>query len=165
MLLFAVPGAFTPTCSEQHLPGYVEHAGALKAKGVEAIACFSVNDAFVMGAWGEASKAGGNVEMFADGSAVFTRALGLELDLTAAGMGLRSKRFAMLVEDNTVRQLRIDEKGLDASSRRSRPSKPSKPSKPHPPGRGPPQLKRHPPRRGRKPQAAGRKPQAAGLRP
>ena len=116
VLLFAVPGAFTPTCSEQHLPGYVEHAGALKAKGVEAIACFSVNDAFVMGAWGEASKAGGNVEMFADGSAVFTRALGLELDLTAAGMGLRSKRFAMLVEDNTVRQLRIDEKGLDASS-------------------------------------------------
>ena len=95
----------------------MEHAGALKAKGVEANRLLLGQRRLRHGVPGaKPSKAGGNVEMFADGSAVFTRALGLELDLTAAGMGLRSKRFAMLVEDNTVRQLRIDEKGLDASS-------------------------------------------------
>jgi len=108
VVVFAVPGAFTPTCSAKHLPGYVQNAAALKGKGVDTVACISVNDAFVMDAWGRDQKAEGKVEMLADGSAAFTKALGLDLDLTARGMGVRSKRFAMVVEDGTVKQLLVE---------------------------------------------------------
>ena len=108
VLIFAVPGAFTPTCSAKHLPGYIAHAHALHAKGVDQIACLSVNDAFVMGAWGEEQGADGKVEMLADGSRRMTRALGLELNLEDAGLGVRSQRYAMLVEDNVVRRLWVE---------------------------------------------------------
>jgi len=108
IVVFAVPGAFTPTCSEQHLPGYIEHAEALKAKGVDEIWCVAVNDAFVLGAWGRAHGAAGRVRMMADGSALWTRALGLELDLVAHGMGVRSQRFSMLIEDGVVRALNVE---------------------------------------------------------
>ena len=108
VVVFAVPGAFTPTCSAKHLPGYVQNAAALKGKGVDTIACISVNDAFVMEAWGKDQKADGKVEMLADGSAAFAKALGLELDLTGRGMGVRAKRFAMIVEDGTVKQLLVE---------------------------------------------------------
>jgi len=108
VVVFAVPGAFTPTCSAKHLPGYVQNAAALKGKGVDTIACISVNDAFVMEAWGKDQKAEGKVEMLADGSAAFAKALGLDLDLTARGMGVRAKRFAMIVEDGTVKQLLVE---------------------------------------------------------
>jgi len=91
--IFGLPGAFTPTCSAKHVPGYVQHYDALKAKGVDEVWCVSVNDAFVMGAWGRDQKATGKVRMMADGSAAYTRALGLELDLTARGMGVRCQRF------------------------------------------------------------------------
>ena len=109
--LFAVPGAFTPTCSMRHLPGFVDHASELKAKGVDQIACISVNDAFVMGAWGKEHKAEGKVAMLADGSGEFARAVGLELDLTKAGLGKRSQRYSMLVEDGVVTALSIDPPG------------------------------------------------------
>ena len=108
VVVFAVPGAFTPTCSAKHLPGFVQNAAALKGKGVDTIACISVNDAFVMEAWGKDQKAEGKVEMLADGSAAFAKALGLELDLTGRGMGMRAKRFAMIVEDGTVKQLLVE---------------------------------------------------------
>jgi len=108
VVVFAVPGAFTPTCSAKHLPGFVQNAAALKGKGVDTIACISVNDAFVMEAWGKDQKADGKVEMLADGSAAFAKALGLELDLTGRGMGMRAKRFAMIVEDGTVKQLLVE---------------------------------------------------------
>ncbi|MGE0256640.1 MAG: peroxiredoxin [Alphaproteobacteria bacterium] len=108
VVVFAVPGAFTPTCSAKHLPGYVQNAAALKGKGVDTVACISVNDAFVMEAWGKDQKAEGKVEMLADGSAAFTKALGLDLDLTSRGMGVRAKRFAMVVEDGTVKQLLVE---------------------------------------------------------
>ncbi|MSO81016.1 MAG: peroxiredoxin [Alphaproteobacteria bacterium] len=108
VVVFAVPGAFTPTCSAKHLPGFVQNAAALKGKGVDTIACISVNDAFVMEAWGKDQKADGKVEMLADGSAAFAKALGLDLDLTARGMGVRAKRFAMIVEDGTVKQLLVE---------------------------------------------------------
>ena len=108
--LFAVPGAFTPTCSAQHVPGYVEQAEALKAAGVDEIWCVAVNDAFVMGAWGRELKAAGKVRMLADGSAEFAKATGLVLDLSAKGLGLRSGRFSMLVKDGVVTQLN-DEQG------------------------------------------------------
>jgi len=108
IVIFAVPGAFTPTCSTRHLPGYVEHAEALKAKGVDEIWCVAVNDAFVMGAWGREHRAAGHVRMMADGSAHWTRALGLELDLTAHGMGIRSQRFSALIDDGVVRILNIE---------------------------------------------------------
>ena len=106
--LFALPGAFTPTCSAKHLPGFVANADALKAKGVDAIACVSVNDAFVMDAWGKDQNVGDAVMMLADGSAEFTRALGLELDLIARGLGVRSQRYSMVVEDGVVAALHVE---------------------------------------------------------
>jgi peroxiredoxin len=109
--LFAVPGAFTPTCSAKHVPSYVQHFDALKAKGVDEIWCVAVNDAFVMGAWGREQKAGGKVRMMADGSATYTKALGLELDLVARGMGVRSQRYSMLVEDGVVKRLNVEAPG------------------------------------------------------
>jgi peroxiredoxin len=109
--VFALPGAFTPTCSAKHLPGYIQHAEALRAKGVDTIACVSVNDAFVMGAWGEHQKAGDDVMMLADGNGDFTRALGLEIDASKYGMGKRSQRFSMLVDDGVVKELNIEEPG------------------------------------------------------
>ncbi|WP_263911283.1 peroxiredoxin [Achromobacter sp. 79A6] len=109
--LFALPGAFTPTCSAKHLPGYVEQAAALKAKGVDEIWCVSVNDAFVMGAWGREQKTEGKVRMLADGSALWTKALGLELDLIQRGMGVRSQRYSALIVDGVVKQLNIEGPG------------------------------------------------------
>lgn len=111
VVLFALPGAFTPTCSAKHLPSFVTKAGDLKAKGVDTIACLSVNDAFVMDAWGSSQGAGDDVTMIADGSAAFTKALGLELDLTDRGMGVRSQRYAMVVDDGTVSQLFVEAAG------------------------------------------------------
>lgn len=109
--IFGVPGAFTPTCSAKHLPGFVQNADALKAKGVDTIACLSVNDAFVMGAWGKDQNVGDAVVMVADGSANFTKATGLELDLTDRGLGLRCQRFSMIVDDGTVTSIHVDEAG------------------------------------------------------
>ncbi|NYS16263.1 peroxiredoxin [Achromobacter xylosoxidans] len=109
--LFALPGAFTPTCSAKHLPGYVEQAAALKAKGVDEIWCVSVNDAFVMGAWGREQKTGGKVRMLADGSALWTKALGLELDLIQRGMGVRSQRYSALIVNGVVKQLNVEGPG------------------------------------------------------
>ncbi len=109
--VFGLPGAYTPTCSAKHVPGYVEKAAALKAAGVDEIWCVSVNDAFVMGAWGRDQKAGGKVRMMADGSADFTKATGLTLDLTTRGMGLRANRFSMLVVDGVVKTLNIEAPG------------------------------------------------------
>ena len=106
--LFALPGAFTPTCSAKHVPGYVEQAGELKAAGVDEIWCVSVNDAFVMGAWGRDQRTAGKVRMMADGSGDFTRATGLTLDLSAGGMGQRSQRYSMLVVDGVVKTLNIE---------------------------------------------------------
>lgn len=111
VVLFSVPGAFTPTCSAKHLPGFVEQAAAIKAKGVDTIACVAVNDAFVMDAWGKSQGAQGTVQMLADGSGDWTRALGLELDLNAAGLGLRGQRFAMIVDNGTVTHLAVEEGG------------------------------------------------------
>ena len=108
VVLFAVPGAFTPACSQRHLPGYVDKAANLKAKGVDEIACVAVNDAFVMGAWGKEQKTEGKIRMLADGSGDFARALGLELDLTKGGLGVRSKRYAMLVDNGIVRSLNVE---------------------------------------------------------
>ena len=109
--LFALPGAYTPTCSAKHVPGYVEKAADLKAAGVDEIWCVSVNDAFVMGAWGREQKALGKVRMMADGSADFAKATGLTLDLTARGMGLRSNRYSMLVVDGVVKTLNVEGPG------------------------------------------------------
>jgi glutaredoxin/glutathione-dependent peroxiredoxin len=109
--LFALPGAFTPTCSAKHVPGYVEKADALRAAGVDEIWCVSVNDAFVMGAWGREQKSGGKVRMMADGSADFAKATGLTLDLTARGLGLRSNRYSMLVVDGVVKTLNVEGPG------------------------------------------------------
>ena len=110
--IFGLPGAFTPTCSAQHLPGYIQLADQLKAKGVDEIWCISVNDAFVMGAWGRDQKATGIVRMMGDGSAAFTKAIGLEFDLTAKGFGVRSQRYSMLVEDGVVKQLNVEQAGM-----------------------------------------------------
>jgi len=109
--IFALPGAYTPTCSAQHVPGFVAKADELKAAGVDEIWCVSVNDAFVMGAWGRDQKTGGKVRMMADGSANFTQAVGLPLDLTAKGMGVRSQRYSMLVKDGVVKTLNIEAPG------------------------------------------------------
>ena len=109
--LFALPGAFTPTCSAKHVPGYLEKFNDLKAAGVDEIWCVSVNDAFVMGAWGREQKALGKVRMMADGSADFAKAAGLTLDLTARGMGLRSNRYSMLVVDGVVKTLNVEGPG------------------------------------------------------
>jgi glutaredoxin/glutathione-dependent peroxiredoxin len=111
VVLFALPGAFTPTCSAKHLPGFIQNAQAIHDKGVDTIACLSVNDAFVMGAWGESQGAGDKVVMLADGNGDFTRALGLEMDASKFGMGQRSKRYAMIVEDGVVKALEIEEPG------------------------------------------------------
>jgi glutaredoxin/glutathione-dependent peroxiredoxin len=111
VVLFAVPGAFTPTCSAKHLPGFVEKAAEIKGKGVDTIACLAVNDAFVMGAWGKAQNTGDKVLMLADGAAAFTKQLGLDLDLTGPGMGVRSKRYAMLVDNGTVKALQVEAPG------------------------------------------------------
>jgi peroxiredoxin len=108
VVVFALPGAFTPTCSAKHVPGFVQNADALKSKGVDAIACVSVNDAFVMGAWGKDQKVGDKVMMLADGNADFTKKLGLELDASGFGMGLRSKRYSMVVEDGKVTALNVE---------------------------------------------------------
>ena len=108
LAIFGLPGAFTPTCSAQHVPGYLKDHDALKAKGIDEIWCISVNDPFVMGAWGRDQHTGGKVRMMADGSGDFTKKLGLELDLTARGMGVRSQRYSMLVEDGVVKQLNVD---------------------------------------------------------
>lgn len=108
LVIFGLPGAFTPTCSGKHVPGYVAHYQDFKAKGVDEIWCVSVNDAFVMGAWGKDQKADGKVRMMADGSAVWTKALGLEQDLTSRGMGMRSQRYAMVVESGVVKALNIE---------------------------------------------------------
>ena len=109
--LFAVPGAFTPTCSEQHVPGYVAKADELKAAGVDEIWCLSVNDAFVMGAWGRDQKVAGKVRMIADGDAAFAQATGLTLDLNGKGLGLRANRFSMLVKDGKVVSLNVEGPG------------------------------------------------------
>ncbi len=111
LAIFALPGAFTPTCSAKHVPGYVEHAAAFKAAGVDEIWCLSVNDAFVMGAWARDQKTGAAVRMLADGSADFAKATGLTLDLTTRGMGLRSNRYAMLVKDGVVKTLNVEGPG------------------------------------------------------
>jgi peroxiredoxin len=108
VVLFAVPGAFTPACSQRHLPGYVDNAASLKAKGIDEIACVAVNDAFVMGAWGKEQKTEGKVRMLADGSGEFARALGLELDLTKGGLGVRSKRYSMLIDNGIVKSLNVE---------------------------------------------------------
>jgi glutaredoxin/glutathione-dependent peroxiredoxin len=110
VVLFAVPGAYTRTCSQRHLPSYVTNAAALKAKGVDTIACLAVNDAFVMDAWGKEHGAD-QLVMLGDGSADFTKAIGLELDRTSAGMGVRSQRYAMLVEDGVVKALNVEPSG------------------------------------------------------
>ena len=109
--IFALPGAFTPTCSAKHVPGYVEKADALRAAGVDEIWCVSVNDAFVMGAWGREQHTAAKVRMMADGSAEFTKAAGLTLDLIARGMGVRSQRYSMLVIDGVVKSLNIEAPG------------------------------------------------------
>jgi peroxiredoxin len=115
VVLFAVPGAFTPTCSAAHLPGFVVQVDAIKAKGVDTVACISVNDVFVMNAWGKAQNAE-HIMMLADGNGDFTQSIGLTLDGTGFGMGLRSKRYAMIVDDGKVTHLSVDEKGLEKSS-------------------------------------------------
>jgi peroxiredoxin len=114
--LFALPGAFTPTCSAKHLPGFVQHADDLRKKGVDTIACVSVNDAFVMGAWGENQTVGDKVMMLADGNGEFTRAVGLEMDATKYGMGKRSQRFSLLIDNGVVKQLNVEEPGAFAVS-------------------------------------------------
>jgi peroxiredoxin len=109
--IFALPGAYTPTCSAKHVPSYLANYDKLKAKGVDEIWCVATNDAFVMGAWGRTQKAGNKVRMLADGSAIWTKALGLELDLTARNMGVRSNRYSMLVQDGVVKQLNVEGPG------------------------------------------------------
>ena len=111
VVLFAVPGAFTPTCSARHLPGFVQNIDALRAKGVDTVACIAVNDAFVMGAWGKDQGTDGKVMMLADGSAAFAKALGLELALMGRGMGVRSQRYALVAEDGKVTHLGVEQPG------------------------------------------------------
>ena len=111
IVIFALPGAFTPTCSAQHVPGFIEHFDAFKAKGVDDIWCISVNDPFVMGAWGRDLKVGNKIRMLGDGSAEFTKKLGMEFDLVARGLGVRSQRYAMIVEDGVVKTLDLEAPG------------------------------------------------------
>lgn len=116
VVLFAVPGAFTPTCSMNHLPGFLAAIGDIKARGVDTVACVSVNDVHVMDAWGKASGADGKIMMLADGNGEFTRAVGLEKNLSAGGMGMRSSRYSMLVEDGVVKTLNVEDKpGVNVS--------------------------------------------------
>jgi peroxiredoxin len=120
VVVFAVPGAFTPTCSAKHLPGFVERAAEIRGKGVDEIACVSVNDAFVMGAWGTQQNAGGKVRMLADGNGEFARAAGLTMDASGFGMGERSKRYAMIIRDGKVEALMVEPAGgLNVSSAES----------------------------------------------
>ncbi len=109
VVLFAVPGAFTPTCSERHLPGFLEQAPSIRAKGVDTIACIAVNDSFVLKAWGKASNVGDQLELLSDGNCEFTKAIGLELDASGFGLGTRSQRYAMVVEDGVVRTLLVED--------------------------------------------------------
>ncbi len=109
VVLFAVPGAFTPTCSSKHLPGFVEKADEFKAKGVDTIACVSVNDAFVMDAWGKSAGIDGKILMLADGSAEFAKKIGMDIDLFARGLGTRSKRYSMIVENGVVTSLNVED--------------------------------------------------------
>jgi len=111
VVLFSVPGAFTPTCSAKHLPGFIEQAGALRGKGVAKLVCLAVNDVFVMGAWGKSAGAGDAVVMAADGNGEYTRALGLELDARGFGMGMRGQRFALVIEDGVVKQVHVEAPG------------------------------------------------------
>lgn len=111
VVLFSVPGAFTPTCDAKHLPGFVEKAAQIKGKGVDAIACIAVNDAFVMKAWGKAQNVEGKVDMLADGNADYTKALGLEFDGSGFGMGTRGQRFALVVDNGVVKHLNVEAKG------------------------------------------------------
>jgi peroxiredoxin len=111
VVIFGLPGAFTPTCSAKHVPSYVHNLDKLKAKGVDEVVCMSVNDAFVMGAWARDQKTGGKVRMMGDGSASYTKALGLENDLTARGLGVRCQRFSMLVDDGVVKTLNVEAPG------------------------------------------------------
>ena len=111
VVVFSVPGAFTPTCSAKHLPGFVEKAGEIKAKGVDSIVCMSVNDAFVMDAWGKDQKVGDKVRLLADGNGDFAKALGLELDATGVGLGVRGQRFAMVVDNGVVKTLNVEQPG------------------------------------------------------
>lgn len=116
-VLFAVPGAFTPTCSDYHLPGFVEHADELKAKGVDLIACVAVNDHYVMEAWGQAREVGDKILMLADGNGDFAKAMGLDADASRFGLGIRSRRYAALIEDGVVKALNLDQPGqFEASS-------------------------------------------------
>jgi peroxiredoxin (alkyl hydroperoxide reductase subunit C) len=111
VVMFAVPGAFTPTCSAKHMPGFIQNYDALKAKGVDSVVCMSVNDPFVMGAWAKDQGVDGRIVMLADGSAAFTKALGLELDLVARGLGVRSQRFALIAQDGVVTHLAVEQPG------------------------------------------------------
>jgi glutaredoxin/glutathione-dependent peroxiredoxin len=116
VVLFGVPGAFTPTCSMNHLPGFLEHADAIKAKGVSTIACVSVNDVHVMKAWSKHAGADGVVLMLADGNAAFAKAAGLEVDLNVAGMGLRNKRYSMIIDNGVVKTINVEDKsGVNVS--------------------------------------------------
>ena len=110
VVLFGLPGAFTPTCHRNHLPGFLENLEVIRAKGVDTVACLSVNDVFVMDAWGEATGANGRIMMLADGNATYTRALGLDTDASEGGMGIRSRRYSMIVENGIVKALNIEEK-------------------------------------------------------
>jgi peroxiredoxin (alkyl hydroperoxide reductase subunit C) len=111
VVLFGVPGAFTPTCSAKHLPSFQQNLAALKAKGVDAVACMSVNDAFVMRAWGKDQGVGDSIAMLADGAAAFTKAMGLEMDLTARSMGIRCQRFALVARDGKVTHIGVEQPG------------------------------------------------------
>lgn len=111
VVLFSVPGAFTPTCDAKHLPGFVEHAGQFKAKGVDTLACMAVNDVFVMNAWGKAGGVGSDILMLADGNAEYTKALGLEMDASGYGMGTRGQRFALVVKDGVATHVNIEGPG------------------------------------------------------
>lgn len=111
VVLFSVPGAFTPTCSAKHLPGFLEQAAALKAKGIDTIACMAVNDVFVMNAWGKGANAGGKVQMLADGNGEYAKALGLELDARGFGMGLRGQRFALVVDNGVATKVFVEAPG------------------------------------------------------
>ncbi len=111
VVLFALPGAFTPTCSAKHLPGFKAHAAELKAKGIDTIACASVNDVFVMKAWGDSQDVGDDILMLADGNGEFTRAMGLELDASRFGMGPRSQRYSVLVKDGVVKEINVEQGG------------------------------------------------------
>ena len=116
VVLFSVPGAFTPTCSNQHLPSYLKNHDKIKAQGVDTIACMAVNDAFVMAAWGQERGVGDKITMLADGNGEYTKALGLEMDGSKFGLGTRGKRFSVIVEDGVVKQLNVDEGGYDLTS-------------------------------------------------